>query len=79
MTIAINFLLAVVVFAGVVGLLAYNILATRTPAQAKLRPVTNRRPPVSAPTARWTAPASKRSSPRQVPRQRRGPGRVPVA
>ncbi len=44
MTIAINLLLAVVVFAGVVGLLAYNILATRTPAQAKLRPVTNRRP-----------------------------------
>ncbi len=44
MTIAINILLAVVVFAGVVGLLACNILATRTRAQAKLRPETNQRP-----------------------------------
>ncbi len=44
MTLALNILLAVVVFAGVVGLLAYNILAARTPAPAKLRPETARRP-----------------------------------
>lgn len=44
MTIALNILLAVVVFAGVVGLLAYNIVATRTPAQPKLRPEVSKRP-----------------------------------
>ncbi len=44
MTIALNILLATVVFVGVVGLLAYNILAARTPAPAKLRPETARRP-----------------------------------
>jgi hypothetical protein len=44
MTLALNILLAVIVFAGVVGLLAYNIVATRTPAQPKLRPESARRP-----------------------------------
>ncbi len=43
MTIALNILLAVVVFAGVVGMLAYNIVATRTPAQLKLRPEASKR------------------------------------
>ena len=44
MTIALNILLAVIVFAGVVGLLAYNIFAARTPAEPKLRPEHARRP-----------------------------------
>lgn len=44
MTIALNILLAVVVFAGVVGLLAYNIFAARTPAEPKLRPEAAKRP-----------------------------------
>lgn len=51
MTIAINIILAVVVFAGVVGLLAYNILATRTPAPAKLRREPSRRPAPARPRA----------------------------
>ena len=51
MTLALNILLAVIVFAGVVGLLAYNILATRSPAQAKLRREPGARP----------APARQRS------------------
>ena len=44
MTLALNILLAVIVFAGVVGLLAYNIVATRNPAQPKLRPQPGTRP-----------------------------------
>jgi hypothetical protein len=44
MTLALNILLAVIVFAGLVGLLAYNIVASRTPAQSKLRPEPSRRP-----------------------------------
>jgi heme/copper-type cytochrome/quinol oxidase subunit 2 len=36
MTIALNILLAVIVFAGVVGMLAYSIIAARTPAQPKV-------------------------------------------
>lgn len=37
MTIALNIVLAIIVFAGVVGLLTYNIVASRTPAEPKLR------------------------------------------
>lgn len=44
MTIALNFLLAVVVFSGVVGLLAYSIIASRSPSQPKLHPVASKRP-----------------------------------
>jgi hypothetical protein len=44
MTFALNILLAVIVFAGVVGLLAYNIVATRTPAQPRVRPEPGTRP-----------------------------------
>ena len=44
MTLTLNVLLAVIVFAGVVGLLAYNIVATLTPAQPKLRPEPAKRP-----------------------------------
>ncbi|MGH2866267.1 MAG: hypothetical protein ACRDNK_01690 [Solirubrobacteraceae bacterium] len=36
MTIALNILFATIVFVGVVGLLAYSILAARTPAQPKV-------------------------------------------
>jgi hypothetical protein len=36
MTIALNILFAVIVFASVVGLLAYSILASRTPAPPKV-------------------------------------------
>lgn len=36
MTIALNVLFAVIVFAGVVGLLAVSIAASRTPAQPKV-------------------------------------------
>ena len=43
MTLALNILLAVIVFVGVVGLLAYNIVATRTPAQPKLHPEPGKR------------------------------------
>ena len=44
MTLALNILLAAIVFAGVVGLLAYNIVATRSPAQPKLHPEPGMRP-----------------------------------
>ena len=44
MTLALNILLALIVFAGVVGLLAYNILATGTPAQPRLHPQPGKRP-----------------------------------
>ncbi len=36
MTIALNILFAVIVFVGVVGLLAYSIIVSRTPAQPKV-------------------------------------------
>jgi hypothetical protein len=36
MTIALNILFAVIVFVGVVGLLAYHIVADRTPVQPKV-------------------------------------------
>ena len=51
MTLTLNILLAVIVFAGVFGLLAYNIVATRPAAQLKLRPEPGKRP----------APARQRS------------------
>lgn len=44
MTIALNVLLAAIVFIGVVGLLAYNILAARTPAPPRRRPEIAQRP-----------------------------------
>jgi hypothetical protein len=44
MTLAFNILLALIVFVGVVGLLAYNIVATRTPAQPRLHPQPGKRP-----------------------------------
>jgi hypothetical protein len=40
--IALNILLAVTVFVGVVGLLAFNILAARAPAQPKVHTETAR-------------------------------------
>ena len=39
MTIAFNIILAVLVFAGVAGLLAFNIVASRVPSEPKNRPV----------------------------------------
>jgi hypothetical protein len=39
MTIAFNIILAVLVFAGVAGLLAFNIVASRVPSEPKSRPV----------------------------------------
>ena len=40
--IALNILLAVIVFVGIVGLLAFNILAARTPTQPKVHTETAR-------------------------------------
>ncbi len=42
MTIALNILLAVIVFAGVVGMLAFSILAARTPVRPKVHTETAR-------------------------------------
>ena len=57
MTIALNIVLAVIVFAGIVGLIAFNILASREPVSIAGRPRTAPVPrPRTRPRAGQTRP-----------------------
>lgn len=58
MTIALNILLAIIVLAGTIGLLAYNIFASRTPAQPKVTPQNSRSRTITAPRRSYGFPKS---------------------